>query len=127
MQGPDVDDAAMEVMDRPAVWRDATVRAAQDDAMGIAGWGQSESCRGGTAVEPVPRFVGIEDDEPGAFALAERNERYGAVAGRAGPDAADNRRHAAARVIEHRDGGEAAHHARLATDVEEAVLPVDRS
>ncbi len=39
MQGPDADDAAVEVMDSPAVWRDATVRAAQHDAVAIAGWG----------------------------------------------------------------------------------------
>jgi hypothetical protein len=37
MDRPDVDDAAVEVRDGSAVWRDASARAAQDDAMLIAG------------------------------------------------------------------------------------------
>lgn len=123
---PDVDDAAMEVMTvppygvmRPCGPRNTTPSPSPGGVSGVVPRWDSGRTR-------TPFFVGIADDEPGAFALAARNERHGAA--RPGPGSAtDKRRHVAARVLEHRDGGKAAHHARLASDVEEAVLLADCS
>jgi hypothetical protein len=69
MHGPNVDDPAAEVTGRSAVWRDSSPRAAQDNAVAIAGWGQSESSRGWAEVVLVSRLVGVGDDEPGALPL----------------------------------------------------------